>query len=226
MLPTPTTTPEIAWGDLSFWKSPEYEKIKTLVSKTPDIRPRPDLIFRPLIMTPLHKVRVVILAKEPHLDEDYADGLALSAQGSPLSMKHYPAETVNLLRELSTDQGFPLPTTTNLATWARQGVLLINDTWTAQKGKSYSHYRMGWERLTEEVLETVYLVNPNVVYLLFEPVRYGLIDKLPSKANIIKVKGPYASTAYSGFFNSRPFSKINQILAKTGQRKINWRLPT
>ena len=42
---------------------------------------------------------------------------------------------------------------------------------------------------------------------------------------IVESTHPSPFSASSGFFGSRPFSKVNAFLEKIGEKPINWQLP-
>ena len=79
-------------------------------------------VFRALALTPLSRVRVVILGQDPYHGPGQAEGLAFSVpDGQPL-----PPSLRNIVKELQRDLGLPPPRSGSLRAWARQGVLLLN----------------------------------------------------------------------------------------------------
>ena len=42
---------------------------------------------------------------------------------------------------------------------------------------------------------------------------------------IVESPHPSPLSAYSGFFGSKPFSKVNEFLVSTGQTPIEWQIP-
>ncbi len=79
-------------------------------------------ILRALELTPLDKVKVVILGQDPYHEPQQAHGLAFSVQDDvpvPPSLK-------NIYEEINAEYGCGIPNTGNLTPWARQGVLLLN----------------------------------------------------------------------------------------------------
>lgn len=84
-----------------------------------------------LSMTPLEAVRCVILGQDPYHGPGQANGLAFSvAPGVKV-----PPSLVNIYKELESDLGLPRPLHGDLSGWARQGVLLLNNTLTVETGQ-------------------------------------------------------------------------------------------
>ena len=90
--------------------------------------------FRALELTPLDKVRVVILGQDPYHGPDQAQGLAFSVgQGQKI-----PPSLRNIFKEIQRDLGAPIPSGTDagsLERWAEQGVLLLNTALTVEQSK-------------------------------------------------------------------------------------------
>lgn len=104
--------------------------------------------LRALALTPLNRVKVVILGQDPYHGPGQAEGLAFSVppgQAVPPSLR-------NMWQERQRDLGLPVPTQGSLLAWAEQGVLLLNSTLTVEAGKANSHAGRGWEALTNAVV--------------------------------------------------------------------------
>ena len=112
------------------------------------VHPPANQVFRALELTPLPRVRVVILGQDPYHGPGQAEGLAFSVpQGVPP-----PPSLRNILRELSADVGVPHPGHGSLAAWAERGVLLLNTVLTVREREAHSHARLGWETFTDAVV--------------------------------------------------------------------------
>lgn len=123
--------------------------------------------LRALQLTPLDEVRVVILGQDPYHGRGQAEGLAFSvAPGVAL-----PPSLRNIFKELQRDLGTPLPVFPapggSLASWARQGVLLLNTCLTVEEGRPASHAGLGWETLTDAVIQKVSEGAQPVVFMLW-----------------------------------------------------------
>ena len=97
-----------------------------------------------LELTPLDRVKVVILGQDPYHGAGQAHGLSFSVQDGV----KVPPSLVNIYKELESDLRLPRPAGGNLSSWARQGVLLLNAALSVEEGKAASHQGKGWEEIT------------------------------------------------------------------------------
>lgn len=105
--------------------------------------------LRALALTPLNRVRVVILGQDPYHGPGQAEGLAFSvAPGVRL-----PPSLRNVFKELQRDLGRPMPADGSLVPWAEQGMLLLNTCLSVEDGAPTSHAGQGWEALTDAVIQ-------------------------------------------------------------------------
>jgi uracil-DNA glycosylase len=105
--------------------------------------------FRALELTPLDKVRVVILGQDPYHGPGQAHGLCFSV---PPGVRPPPSLS-NIYKELESDVGLPRPPHGFLEHWARQGVLLLNSVLTVEMAKAASHSKKGWEPFTDAIID-------------------------------------------------------------------------
>jgi uracil-DNA glycosylase len=127
------------------------------------IYPKGSEWFRALDLTPLDKVRVVILGQDPYHGPDQAHGLCFSVKPGVRP----PPSLLNIYKELESDLGLPRPRHGFLEHWARQGVLLLNSVLTVEMAKAASHSQKGWERFTDAVIKLVNDKPDPVVFLLW-----------------------------------------------------------
>ncbi len=100
--------------------------------KTKTIYPHPKDIFKAFYLTPVSKVRVVILGQDPYHGPNQAHGLCFSVKDGVKT----PPSLVNIFKEVSSDTGTEIPQIGSLERWAKQGVLLLNSTLTVEKGRA------------------------------------------------------------------------------------------
>ncbi|MDD0813615.1 uracil-DNA glycosylase [Curvibacter sp. HBC28] len=160
-----------AWADLvaGFFAQAEGKRLLAFLQQRLDqgavvFPPQP---LRALQLTPPEQVRVVILGQDPYHGRHQAEGLAFSvAPGVPV-----PPSLRNIFKELQRDLGTPFPAFPvpggSLASWARQGVLLLNTCLTVEEGQPASHAGRGWERLTDAVIQHVAQGPRPVVFMLW-----------------------------------------------------------
>ncbi|MEE4201522.1 uracil-DNA glycosylase [Erythrobacter sp.] len=170
-------------------------------------------------------VRVVILGQDPYHGPGQAHGLAFSV---PEGVKP-PPSLGNIFKELEDDLAIPRPRTGNLAKWAEQGVLLLNNTLTVEAGKAGSHAGRGWDAVTDAAVEAVAASGAPTVFVLWgshAQKKAGRVRGLGAGAHHLVLTSPHPSplSAHRGFFGSRPFSRANAFLESHGRGTINWRL--
>ena len=200
-----------------------YQELQAFVQKRrAEVRvfPEEKNVFNALELTPFESVKVVILGQDPYHGFGQAHGLSFSVQkGIPL-----PPSLRNIYKELQEDIGGELPTEGDLSHWAKQGVLLLNTVLTVEEGNANSHKGMGWERLTNRLIESLNELKHPVIFILWgKPAQDK--EKLITNSNHVILKAPHPSplSAYRGFFGSKPFSRVNDILIQQGQTPIRWK---
>lgn len=170
--------------------------------------PRED-IMKAFLLTPLDKVKVVILGQDPYHEEGQAMGLSFSVHKD----KPLPKSLINIYKELYDDLGIIPAKNGDLTSWAKQGVLLLNTILTVEKGNALSHNMIGWERFTNEVIKTLNEQNQKIVFILWGS--YAISKRtLLNNPNHLIITSPHPSplSAYRGFFGSKPFSRTNDYL--------------
>lgn len=184
--------------------------------------PRADR-FRALDLTPLDRVKVVILGQDPYHGPGQAHGLAFSV---PEGVK-VPPSLGNIHKELAADLGLPRPVHGNLEHWARQGVLLLNTALTVEAGKAGSHQGQGWEALTDAVVAAIAARREPSVFLLWGSHAQAKAARIaglgPDSPHLI-LKAPHPSplSAHRGFLGCRHFSQANAFLGAHGRGAIDW----
>jgi uracil-DNA glycosylase len=133
---------------------------------------------------------------------------------------------VNIFKELRSDVDFRIPNNGYLVPWAEQGMLMLNAVLTVRAHEPNSHKNHGWEKFTDQVIRVVNAKEEPVIFVLwggYAQKKKALIDT--TRHTIIESAHPSPLSARNGFFGSRPFSQINQILREHGKPEINWQLP-
>ena len=177
-------------------------------------------IFRAFDLTPVDKVKVVILGQDPYHGPGQAHGLSFSV---PDNMPA-PPSLKNIFKEIESDLGMRMSGYPNLEKWARQGVLLLNAVLTVRSGEAASHSKIGWEQFTDAVIRYISDNCEGVVFVLwgnFARSKRDLIDR--SKHHVLEAAHP-SPLARGAFFGCRHFSQANNILAARGLQPIDWQL--
>ena len=178
-------------------------------------------VFRAFHLTSFATLKVVILGQDPYHGVGQANGLCFSVSPGV----SFPPSLRNIFQELEDDLGVSKPQSGDLAAWAEQGILLLNTTLTVRQGAPASHQGKGWETFTDEVIRCISQKKEKIVFVLWGASarrKKSLIDV--TKHTCIESVHPSPLSAYRGFFGSKPFSKINQLLKQQGVTEINWSL--
>ena len=177
-------------------------------------------IFRAFELTPVDKVKVVILGQDPYHGPGQAMGLSFSVpDGVPA-----PPSLKNIFKEIESDLGIHMSGRPNLEDWAKQGVLLLNAVLTVRGGMAASHSRIGWQEFTDAVIKYISDNCNGVVFLLwgnFARSKRALIDT--SRHFVLEAAHP-SPLAGGAFFGCRHFSRTNEILLNEHKTPINWQL--
>lgn len=178
--------------------------------------------FNAFKLAPLNSIKVVILGQDPYFKFGQAHGLAFSVKESvPI-----PPSLKNIFKELdATIDGFEIPVSGNLTSWAKQGVLLYNPILTVQEGLPLSHKNIGWETFSYNALSYLNQNQSNLIYLQFGLTAGMLISKLDmSGHHLLATTHPSPLSASRGFLGSNIFKECNELLVKLGKSPIDWRL--
>jgi uracil-DNA glycosylase len=166
-------------------------------------------------------VKALVLGQDPYPGAGQAHGLAFSVRpGTPI-----PGSLRNIFRELESDLGVPRPASGSLVPWARRGVLLLNAVLTVRAGAPNSHRGRGWEEVTDAVIRAVAARRRRVAFVLwgaYAQRKAPLIDA--GRHAVIAAPHPSPLSARTGFFGSRPFSRVNDALREAGVGEIDWSL--
>jgi len=208
------------------YRKPYYRElfnfIKEEYSKVVVYPPSED-IFNAMHLTPLSKVKCVILGQDPYHEPGQAHGLCFSVKPDI----KIPPSLENIYKELHDDIGFAIPNHGYLEEWAKQGVLLLNTVLTVQAHRAFSHRGKGWEQFTDAIIRTVNEIDRPVVFLLWgKPAQEKKALLNNPKHLILEAPHPSPLSAYRGFFGCRHFSKANDFLMKNGETPIDWTLPS
>ena len=198
-------------------------------------------------MTPLSRVKVVILGQDPYHGPGQAEGLAFSvAPGNKL-----PPSLRNIYKELARNPAVQPKTAAggsgSLTSWAEQGVLLLNACLTVEDGSPASHAKRGWEALTDEIIKTVWSRPSPVAFLLWGAhaqakqalLTSGIthastsastnatdIDIVAKKRHLVLTANhPSPLSAMrptAPFIGCGHFGKVNTFLAQQGITPIDW----
>ena len=165
------------------------------------------------------ELKVVIIGQDPYHGKGQANGLCFSVSDG---ISH-PPSLKNIIKEMKSDIGHIETDNGNFSTLAKQGVLLLNATLTVRENEPGSHQNMGWEKLTDGVIEHISKEKDQIVFLLwgkFAESKLKLIDSCKHKIFVAPHPSPLG--AWRGWFGSKHFSKTNDYLEKNNKQIIKW----
>ena len=197
-----------------------YKKVRAEYASYQVFPPAGD-ILNAFHLTPLSKVKVVILGQDPYHEPGQAHGLSFSVKpGIQL-----PPSLVNIYQELHDDLGCYIPDNGCLTKWAEQGVLLLNSVLTVRAHQAFSHAGFGWQQFTDAAIRVVNEQDRPIAFILWGRSAQDKSVMLTNPKHLV-LKSPHPSplSAYRGFFGSRPFSRVNHFLEENGVTPIDWQI--
>lgn len=204
-----------------FFEKQDLEQwMDTLDSEEKTIYPSPEDMFKVFELKP-NEIKVVILGQDPYYNPGQANGLAFSvnpATPTPRSLK-------NIFKELKDDMGIER-TNADLTDWHKQGVFLLNTALSVPEKEPNKH-KKEWKHFTEQLLTYLVKENPHILYLMWgknaEEHGFRIADRLPHNEKVVHYSAhPSPLSASRGFFNSKPFSWVNETLRQQGKTEIKW----
>lgn len=197
-----------------------YRSLKEEYERSVIFPPSGD-ILNAFNLTPLSKVKVVILGQDPYHEPGQAHGLSFSVKPGIA----IPPSLMNIYQELKDDLGCSVPNNGCLTKWAEQGVLLLNTILTVRAHQAFSHQGLGWEQFTDAAIKAVNAQDRPIVYFLWgRPAQAKSLMLNNPRHLILKAPHPSPLSAYRGFFGSRPFSQANHFLKENGVEPIDWQI--
>lgn len=170
---------------------------------------------------PLEETRVLVVGQDPYPTPGHPVGLSFSVAPQ---VRPVPRSLQNIFTELTDDLGHPTPSSGDLTPWAERGVLLLNRVLTVRPGAPASHRGRGWEEVTDLAIDTLVRRGGPLVAVLWGRDARALAGRLGDVPRIESAH-PSPLSARSGFFGSRPFSRVDELLRRQGADPIDWRLP-
>lgn len=154
---------------------------------------------------PPSEVRVVIVGQDPYPNPGDAIGYAFATyktNKTPKSLQNIFKEITNEFGEVHTDN--------TLHSWIEQGVFLLNRNLSTAPGESLAHVNVGWQSITEDVVQLLGEKSSVVALLMGK----GAATLERNFKNSVITSHPSPLSAYRGFFGSGAFRQVNSMLAK------------
>ncbi|WKN47967.1 uracil-DNA glycosylase [Nocardioides sp. Arc9.136] len=182
--------------------------------------PAGERVFR-AFARPMADVRVLVVGQDPYPTPGHPIGLSFAVDAH---VRPVPRSLANIYTELRSDLGIDTPEHGDLTAWADAGVMLLNRVLTVRPGASASHRGRGWEEVTACAIEALVARGGPLAAVLWGRDAQGLKPMLGATPYVESVH-PSPLSARRGFFGSRPFSRVNDLLARQGADGVDWRLP-
>lgn len=183
--------------------------------------PKKEDIFRAFHLTPLNRVRVVIIGQDPYHDKTKTTG-EIRARGMSFSVSKtsdIPPSLRNIFKELAQSiPEFKTPKHGDLTYWAIQGVLMLNFALTVGAGRPGSHKKL-WIGFIHHVIEFIIKTNPNTIFVLWGRKAADIKKMISGRCTILEAAHPSPYSAHKGFFGCKHFKIINEYLAND---PIDW----
>jgi uracil-DNA glycosylase len=208
----------------AFWASPVGQTLlgflnERLAAGATIYPPEP---LRALSLTPLSKVKVVILGQDPYHGPGQAEGLAFSVAPGVQP----PPSLRNIFKELERDLRRPAPANGSLVRWAEQGVLLLNTSLSVEDGQPASHAGRGWEVLTDAWVACCNADPAPKVFMLWGAHAQRKATAIDSSRHaVLMANHPSPLSARRGptpFLGCGHFGQANRWLEAHGQKPVNW----
>ena len=196
------------------------ERLRAEVAAGTHYLPAGDKVLR-AFARPLSEVKVLIVGQDPYPTPGHPIGLSFAVDAHVRSL---PRSLSNIYTELEADLGIPRAPHGDLSAWSDQGVMLLNRVLTVAPGAPASHRGWGWEKVTEHAIRTLVARDAPLVAVLWGRDAANLRPLLGATP-IVESAHPSPLSASRGFFGSRPFSRVNALLAQQQAAPVDWRLP-
>lgn len=183
----------------------------------------PDMydIFNAFKLTSYNDTKVVIFGQDPYHEPNQAHGLAFSVQNGV----RIPSSLVNIYKELNSELGCYVPNNGNLTKWAKQGVMLLNNSLTVRASQANSHRNVGWEEFTDAVASLYNKRETPIIFMLWGNNAKEKMKIITNPNHIILTSvHPSPLSASRGFFGCNHFVTANKILEREGLGAIDWQI--
>ena len=183
--------------------------------------PPRELLFNAFKLTPLDKVKVVIVGQDPYHEPGQAMGLSFSV---PKGIK-VPPSLVNIYKEIAQEYQCQMNMSSGDLTYlAKQGVLLLNSILSVRAHQAMSHNTNEYRQFLAKVLEVLDHQHHPIVFLLWGGPARKLKAYLHNPTHLILEcihPSPLAAN-HGGWFGNNHFKKANEYLRENGLSEIRW----
>ena len=183
--------------------------------------PPRELLFNAFKLTPLDKVKVVIVGQDPYHEPGQAMGLSFSV---PQGVK-VPPSLINIYKEIAQEYNCKMDMSSGDLTYlAKQGVLLLNSILSVRAHQALSHNNEEYRLFLSKVLDVLDHQKQPIVFLLWGGPARKLKAYLHNPDHLILEcihPSPLAAN-HGGWFGNNHFKKANEYLINHHSLPIDW----
>ena len=210
------------WGDKIAIEKVRWDNIASVLNNDTFMPKYEDIFAAFRTLTP-SKVKVVILGQDPYPTAGVAHGYSFSVQPNA----QIPPSLRNIHIEIMNEYGLSMhPANGSLLKWSESGVLLLNTVLTVRVGEPKSHFNIGWEQLTSQVIE--YLDSEcDCIFLAWGNPAKEMCRNHVKRNEVVSCghPSPLNSSTRDPFLGSGCFKKVNEILIRRKQLPVVWTSP-
>lgn len=183
--------------------------------------PPKELLFNAFNLTPLDKVKVVIVGQDPYHEPGQAMGLCFSV---PDGIK-LPPSLKNIVKEIENEYNITMELNSGDLTYlAKQGILMLNAYLSVRAHEAMSHNIKEYSLFFKDILSAIDEIDSPIVFMLWGgPARK--LKKYITNPNrlILEANHPSPLSANrGGWFGNNHFIKCNEYLRENGLEEICW----
>lgn len=179
------------------------------------------LLFNAFKLTPLEKVKVVIIGQDPYHEPGQAMGLSFSV---PSTVKT-PPSLINIYKEIADEYDTSIDMESGDLTYlAKQGVLLLNSILSVRAHEPMSHNIEEYELFFKDVLEVLDKQKKPIVFMLWGSSARKFKKLLHNPSHLILESAHPSPLAANrgGWFKNGHFRLANEYLKKNKTMPIDW----
>jgi uracil-DNA glycosylase len=190
-----------------------------------DMSPATEDIFHFAKYCGIDDIKVVLIGQHPDVDSKYEQGICFSSLNNKVSASLrniYACLEKSKLIKSADDMN-----TSDLRSWARQGVLMLNLTLTTSNRNSSKHASL-WEPITTHIIKTIGAIDRTIVFMLWGESAKRMKSIIVSKKAVI-LEETHPNPMYQNrlpdvdrFVNCDHFSIANKVLKGAGYNSICW----
>jgi len=183
--------------------------------------PPREMLFNAFKLTPLDKVKVVIVGQDPYHEPNQAMGLSFSVNKGV----KVPPSLINIYKEIEQEYGVQFNKSDGDLTYlAKQGVLCLNAILSVRAHQPMSHDNDEYKMFFNDVFELLDKQTQPIVFMLWGGPARKLKKYLHNPSHLIleSVHPSPLSAIHGGWFGNNHFKKANEYLSTNGAETIDW----